>query len=199
MFRRYFIIAVAALCVWLAHNTIAIAAEPSYVGTEGCKCHKIEVEEWQKSVHGKAFESLVAKKRSRSQKKALRDAGLDYKKDHSEDEKCVGCHTTGYGKPGGYKIGSDDENLMGVGCEMCHGAGSEYRVLHKEKEETFTKAEAAALGEVYPPNEEMCKKCHGHKDNPFTPEVDKDYEFKFDERIKEEKAWHKKYDLLYKH
>lgn len=190
---------VIMLALWLAWFAAPAAAAPSYMGTQGCKCHKSEVEDWLKSPHAKAFEALSKDRRSKGQNKALRAAGLDHNKDYSSDEKCVGCHTVGFGKPGGFAAGSADENFKGVGCEMCHGPGSEYRVLHKEKDETFTRAEAAAVGEIYPPKEDTCRQCHDHKDSPFNAKTDAKYMFNFDEMIKLSKAWHKKHDLQFKH
>ena len=136
--------AVSAAFVFTMYATMASAKKPQYVGNQGCKCHKPEMDEWEKSPHGKAFEMLVAKNRSRDENKAMRDAKLDIKKDYDKDEKCLPCHTVGYGKPGGYEDDKSAKDLVGVGCEMCHGPGSEYRNLHKEKEETFTRAEAKA-------------------------------------------------------
>ena len=197
--RRFVYPVFISIMFLIAVSLRASAKSPEYVGVEGCKCHKTEVEEWSKSIHGSAFSALTAANRSRSQNKAMKEAGLDYKKDYDKDEKCLPCHTIGYGQPGGYKDASSPDHLKNVGCEMCHGAGSEYRVLHKEKEQTFTRAEAKALGEVYPPTADMCLKCHNHKDSPFTEKVDPKYKFNFDEAVKLNKAWHKKYDLVYKH
>ncbi|MDH4184639.1 MAG: cytochrome c family protein [Nitrospinota bacterium] len=199
MFRKLFSLAAFLIAILIAFATHTAAKSPEYVGVEGCKCHKTEFEEWSKSSHGNAFNSLTAANRSRAQNKAMKDAGLDYKKDYDKDEKCLPCHTVGFGQPGGYKDASSPEHLRGVGCEMCHGAGSEYRVLHKEKEETFTRAEAKAMGEVYPPTEDMCRKCHDHKDSPFNAKTDPKYKFDFNEMLKLNKAWHKKYELTYKH
>jgi hypothetical protein len=36
---------------------------------------------------------------------------------------CVGCHVTGYDKPGGSTVTHVDK-LENVGCEECHGPGS---------------------------------------------------------------------------
>lgn len=199
--RKYLVflgVSIFCLATLATYNAVAAKA-PEYVGVEGCNCHKTEYEEWSKSSHANAFNILLAAGRSRGDNKAMKDAGLDYKKDYDKDPKCLPCHTIGYGKPGGYKDEKSPEHLRGVGCEMCHGAGSEYRVLHKEKDETFTKAEAAAMGEVYPPTKEMCLECHDHPDSPFNSKVDEKYKFDFEEMVKLNKAWHKKYELMFKH
>ena len=199
MFKRMLILWIALLGSALAWSTLSLAGAPEFVGVEGCNCHKTEVKDWTESTHGKAFDQLLASKRDRKQNKALKDLGIDYKKDFDKDEKCLPCHTTGYGQPGGYSLQNEKAELKGAGCESCHGAGSLYRVLHKEKDETFTKAEAAAMGEIYPPNEETCRKCHDNNDSIFTAKSDPKYGFDFKKRIEEKKSWHKKYDLLYKH
>ncbi|MEM9697134.1 MAG: multiheme c-type cytochrome, partial [Myxococcota bacterium] len=38
---------------------------------------------------------------------------------------CVGCHVTGYGKPGGSTV-THNADLQSVQCETCHGPGSKH-------------------------------------------------------------------------
>jgi len=181
--------------VFLFYSAAVSAKKPTFVGTEGCKCHKNEVKEWQDSKHGKAFETLLADKRGKGEKKAMKKAKLDPDKDYSKDEKCLKCHTAGYGDIGGFEAIDKTPDLAGVGCEMCHGAGSEYRKIHKEKDVNFTLAEAKEAGEIFPAKDNPCKDCHESKDTPFKPEVDEKYKFNFTEMIKLEKAFHKVYPL----
>lgn len=200
MSRGILFFAAASAFVLTMYATMASAKKPQYVGNQGCKCHKPELDEWEKSPHGKAFETLAAKNRSRDENKAMRDAKLDIKKDYDKDEKCLPCHTVGYDKPGGYDDDKSAKDLVGVGCEMCHGPGSEYRNLHKEKEETFTRAEAKAMGAVSGKEDKaVCMQCHDHKDSPFNSKLDKKYMFNHEEMIKLEKAWHKVLPLKFKH
>ncbi|MBI4829376.1 MAG: hypothetical protein HY804_11320 [Nitrospinae bacterium] len=199
MIKRYLFVLGLSIFTLVAFATVAAAKKPQFLGVMGCKCHKDELDEWTKSPHGNAYKVLLEKERSKAQHKAMRAAGLDFKKDYNKDEKCLPCHTVGFGEPGGYQDEKSAEDLRNVGCEMCHGAGSEYAILHKEKGETFKKAEAAALGEIYPPKEDVCRKCHDHKDSPFNSKTDKKYMFNFEEMIKLNKAWHKKFDLKFKH
>jgi hypothetical protein len=42
----------------------------------------------------------------------------------AEFEKCFECHTTGYGKPSGFRSEQDTPHLKDAGCETCHGPGS---------------------------------------------------------------------------
>jgi hypothetical protein len=184
----------------IALATAAAAKNPQFSGNTGCKCHKQEMDEWAAGPHGNAMDPLTASKRSKAQNNAMRTAKLDYKKDYGKDDKCLKCHTVGYGKPGGYDDEKSPADLRGVGCEMCHGAGSEYRNLHKEKEETFTRTEAKAMGALYgSQDEKVCRECHDHKDSPFNSAADKKYMFNYPEMIKLEKAWHKIMPAKFKH
>jgi hypothetical protein len=199
MFKKMALSWAAILGVALMYASYSSAEAPKFMGNEGCNCHKTEVKDWSESAHGTAFDQLLSSKRSRKQNKALKDVGIDHTKDYDKDDKCLACHTVGFNLPGGYSAQNIKADLKGVGCEACHGAGSGYRVLHKDKDETFTRAEAVALGEIYPPTEQVCRKCHDAKDSVFTAKADPKYAFDFKKRLEEKKAWHKKYDLLYKH
>ncbi len=95
-----------------AFNT-AKSQEPgkTYVGSEACKdCHETEYQNFQK----------YAKKSSSFQSVAVMKEGLE-----KEDlNRCFTCHTTGYGKPGGFKSETETPQLKNAGCEACHGPGS---------------------------------------------------------------------------
>jgi hypothetical protein len=82
---------------------------PSYVGTPACaKCHKPAVELWKKTVHAKAWKTLV-----------------DVDKQYNYD--CISCHVTGWERPGGSNLGTAEKlGLVDVQCEVCHGPGSKH-------------------------------------------------------------------------
>jgi cytochrome c554/c'-like protein len=191
-------VAVAAL---LAALTVALTASPGsaqdptpeYVGDKTCKsCHFKQHRAWKKTGLAKAVDTL--KPTAEADDKALFDrkaaAKLDPTKDYSADATCLACHTTGYGKPGGYPAdpAATDEakalaELMGkVSCESCHGPGSLYSKHKEEKQKEDKKAKftfegLAKLGLVKP-DDTNCATCHNdqgptHASSTFDFEKDK--------------------------
>jgi hypothetical protein len=82
-----------------------------YTGSAACKkCHE------------KAYASFMAySKKSRSFESIEKlKKGLTAE----EIKKCYGCHTTGYGKPGGFISPQKTPHLKNAGCEVCHGPGA---------------------------------------------------------------------------
>jgi hypothetical protein len=79
--------------------------QAGYTGTESCSdCHDEAVAFWKKTVHATAW-------------KTLEDRGQQF------DLECIGCHVTGWDKPGGSNLAHNDK-LRDVQCETCHGPGS---------------------------------------------------------------------------
>jgi 2',3'-cyclic-nucleotide 2'-phosphodiesterase (5'-nucleotidase family) len=104
--------------------------EPRYLGIETCtNCHEEEKKVWDGTRHAHAYATL---------EKQFKEANLD----------CVGCHVTGYDKPGGSTV-THVADLKDVQCEVCHGPGS----LHAAK---------PALVEVPipKPTPDSCTACH---------------------------------------
>ena len=174
------------------------------------KCHEFQAESWSGTAHAKAFESLKAGVKAEEKKKAK----LDPAKDYTGDKECVGCHTTGFGTRSGYALGmkaGGEMALEKVGCETCHGAGSDYRDAHGEAEKTMKRTSKStprktlvAQGENFD-YEGACAVCHmnyqgsPHKGakkpfTPFTPAVDAKYKFEFGKAILS-KAMHEHYKL----
>jgi hypothetical protein len=166
--------------------------KPTYVGSDACKkCHFKEYTAWKKGAMAKAMNTLkpTTEADNKDLFKKKTDAKLDPAKDYTTDAKCLKCHTTGYGEPGGYPAdASKDEKAaaaMGnVSCESCHGPGSNY-VKYKEpivqkdaeeKKETKFKWEDLAKYGLTKPDETVCAKCH-NKDAPTQPAEP----FKFDD------------------
>jgi hypothetical protein len=86
---------------------------PSYVGAEACReCHPVEYESFiTYAKKSKSFESIEKLRK-----------GLTAE----ELERCYSCHTTGYGKPGGFISADATPWLKNAGCEVCHGPGSNH-------------------------------------------------------------------------
>jgi predicted CXXCH cytochrome family protein len=126
------------------HNRTALAdrtpppvaeGEPHYVGSDACaSCHAPAHAWWRSHPHGHAYETL-----------ASRD-----KQFHLD---CVGCHVTGYERPGGSTVTQlgDGGVLRDVGCENCHGPGSAH----------LTTPTAATITRDAP--ESLCVRCHNEE------------------------------------
>ena len=159
--------------------------EIKYSGNKQCiMCHKgidDSVSVWTESKHAKAFESLAS------------DEAKKFSKDPQNAPVCLGCHTTGYGKEGGYASDLEDkkkEPVIGITCESCHGPGTDYnKVMMKAKDGLDVEA-ATAAGLTLKPTKETCLGCHNDK----SPMFNKDEEFDFDkmfEKIKHGKKLEK--------
>jgi len=87
------------------------ARQAMYVGSLACKpCHTDEYENFLANAKkSKSFQSIERLK------KGLSEEDL---------KKCYACHTTGYGKPGGFISAEKTPDLKNAGCEVCHGPGS---------------------------------------------------------------------------
>jgi 2',3'-cyclic-nucleotide 2'-phosphodiesterase (5'-nucleotidase family) len=107
--------------------------QAGYVGTEACSdCHSDAVDFWNTTRHAHAWETLVE-----------RGQQFDYD--------CIGCHVTGWDKPGGSNL-ANNETLRDVQCETCHGPGS----IHVAKG-----GEEKPPAVVRMPDEKMCAtQCH---------------------------------------
>ena len=122
------------------------AAKREYVGVhEVCeKCHYVQYKSWEQQPHAKAFESLKPGKRI----EVKRATNLDPMKDYTEDEECLKCHTTGYGKPDGFVSLKKTPAMTNVQCESCHGPGSEYVEKVMRREFSFAHTEVEDLGHI---------------------------------------------------
>lgn len=114
-----------------------------YTGAEKCQaCHQNIYKSWQASRHAHAFASLE-------------------RVNKSFDPNCIGCHSVGFEKPGGFMDEMITEHLMNVQCESCHGAGSTH-VSAAGKKPTQHKGWA---------REKICQQCHVGSHSPsFTME-----------------------------
>ena len=178
-----------AVAVLVAVAPAARAADHAYVGAKKCKmCHLKEYNSWAETKMAKAFEQLKPGVAAEAKKAAK----LDPNKDYTTDAACVGCHTTGHGKPGGFVDAATTPDLAGVQCEMCHGAGGTY--IQKEymslQNKEYKKPDIVAVGLVAPVTKDQCANCHNPK-SPFFKE------FNFEQRVKQ--GTHEKFPLKYPH
>lgn len=116
-------------------SALPALAEPSFVGSKACaECHQEEYDSFLK--FSKKPHSFQGVEKMRSDLKP------------EELKSCYGCHTTGYGKPGGFVDAKSTPDLAQVGCETCHGPGSE----HAEGGDPATVTRKPTL--------ESCGRCH---------------------------------------
>ena len=79
-----------------------------YVGSESCKfCHPYEYQKWSQKSHARAYATLEK-------------IGSQY------DPECVICHVVGMEYESGFISEEKTSHLKDVGCENCHGPGSEH-------------------------------------------------------------------------
>lgn len=108
------------------------AATPRYAGSAACAgCHAPAWKAFQATKHARALAALKPARRDR-------------------DPTCVGCHSTGFGLPGGTTdIHLATTRLRDVGCESCHGPGVDH-LTATDKKGTIQRA----------PAEIVCLACH---------------------------------------
>ncbi|MHA2217496.1 MAG: cytochrome c family protein [Candidatus Hodarchaeales archaeon] len=162
-----------------------------YIGVKKCKvCHMKWYKSWKKTKMANSFENLKAGVKVEEKKKA----GIE-DKDYTKDPDCLRCHTTGYGKPGGFKSIEETPELANVQCEVCHGPGADFSVIMK-KNKKFKLEEAKLAGlMVQSETDNNCMECHGD-DSPFNEKVDPKYKFDIKERLKNT---HTHFPLKYEH
>jgi peroxiredoxin len=126
-----------------------------FVGSATCQgCHAAEFAVWAQSPHGRSVKSLEAKKKT-------------------GEAACLKCHTTGFGRPGGFPPDGTiaaNAGLASVGCEDCHGPGSAHVAPDAPKRGSIVslgdKCKTCAILQV-------CGTCHDDANDPgFRYEVD---------------------------
>jgi hypothetical protein len=87
---------------------IPLPQDLTYVGSKACqKCHEYEYEKWSGKAHADAFATLER-------------VGSDY------DPECVICHVVAMEYTSGFVTVQETPHLKDVGCENCHGPGSQH-------------------------------------------------------------------------
>jgi peroxiredoxin/nitrate/TMAO reductase-like tetraheme cytochrome c subunit len=119
-----------------------------HVGSESCRdCHEGEYETWAASPHAAAVTTLSK-------------AG---KSTHAD---CLACHTTGFGRPGGFPrdgLVESHSDLARVGCESCHGPGGDH-----VKQDTAKIGNIVSLGDKCDSCVilQICGSCHDEANDP---------------------------------
>jgi hypothetical protein len=132
------------------HPRFALPDDLEYTGSKSCKaCHEYEYETWNSNAHAKAFSTLE-------------------QVNSQFDPECVVCHVVGMDYESGFISQQETGHLINVGCENCHGPGSEHILT-------------AGATELKGPKS-ACIDCH-------TPEHSGDYAGNEEEKLQEIKHW----------
>ncbi len=108
-------------------------ATPHYVGQSACvQCHPSQYAQWRTSAHGGAWQTLVEQRKEST-------------------PRCVPCHVTGLGQPGGFRTAADSERSGDVQCEACHGMGTDHRRWMEDGSRIA---------------ESVCRSCHTSETSP---------------------------------
>jgi hypothetical protein len=166
------------------HNSQVANPKWTYVGSETCKvCHMNEYNHWDKqTAHSHALNTL----KTVAKRPTLRNF----------DPECVVCHTVGFEYKSGYVDEKQTPKFMHVGCESCHGPGSEHIAnprnqavlkfmsewkggpnakLPQELLEKLAKTKAVDRGsiKIQPADQfiinnvaKVCARCHDHENDP---------------------------------
>ena len=146
----------------LTETVAAALPGPKYAGVLACfKCHDSatmnrQVSAWQRTAHSRAWAVLVTPAAYEIAKK------MGVTDEPQRSPACLTCHTTGHGRePGRYLAAYTVAD--GVGCEACHGPGSEYMPEAMMRDRVA--ARKAGLTSVTPAT---CLGCHkGAHGKPF--------------------------------
>jgi len=117
-------------------------AAAGFLGSEACSgCHPAAYAWWRTTGHARDFAGLPDAERASSA--------------------CLRCHVTGYGEPLGYRAGGP-AGLASVGCECCHGAGTDHA------RSAYPALVPTATGGACPPCEanRICRLCHTAAHSP---------------------------------
>ena len=173
--RMLMSVSLVAMGIFLLGTAPVAIAGHEIVGSPKCKmCHKKvktgdQWNKWLESSHAKAYETLA----SDESKKIAADKGLG---DPQKEASCLKCHTTTGFLGADVAVAAKGKYVIteGVGCEACHGAGSDYK-----KKSVMVDPEASkAAGLEMHASAEHCVKCHNEESPTFKG-------FDFDKRWEE--------------
>jgi len=96
-------------------------------------CHNEIFKRWETTPHASAYETLL-------------------KAEHEYDPECLQCHTIGLSYFTGFETIETTPEMKGVGCESCHGPGSNH---NETQSKDYGKADI-----------EICETCHESEHSP---------------------------------
>ena len=168
---------------------------PKYSPASSCKkCHFKQYKSWKDTSMALTFEKLKPGVAAEAKTKA----GLDPNADYTHDAKCLPCHTTGYGKPGGFVSIEETPELAGIACDSCHGPSESYLEIMTIKYKSHPIKEMTDLGLIYPSTEAQCVACH-NDESPFNASVDPAYAFDFATAVRDAAGTHEHKPLKGEH
>lgn len=145
--------------------------EATYVGSDACKsCHKESYKVWENTPHSHAYQTLV-------------DATNP--KNRQFDGECIVCHVVGFEYATGFRSDKATPDLVNVGCESCHGPGSEHIADRKKNnKQILALMNPYKTPEKEDPNsaeakrrinmlDQSCQKCH---------DIDNDVHWNFEKK-----------------
>ncbi|MHC4431318.1 MAG: multiheme c-type cytochrome [Planctomycetota bacterium] len=90
------------------HPRYVLSDGLTYVGSQSCKdCHDPEYAKWKQTGHAHAYATLE-------------EVGSQF------DPECVVCHVIGMDYESGFTSAEETGHMKNVGCENCHGPGSQH-------------------------------------------------------------------------
>jgi len=172
--KKLWLILLSAILLIVFVSTL-LAADAKYIGANKCKmCHisakrGAQYKKWQAGPHAGAYETLA----SPEAKKIAKEKGIA---DAQKADECLKCHVTAHGvvataKAASFKIEE------GVGCESCHGPGSDYKSMKVMKALAAGTQDAKAVSYTRG-DKDACLKCHNEESPTYKP-------FNYDEKWKQ--------------
>ena len=134
----------------------------AYIGSEACgKCHPTELKALTKSVHARATEVLAKPAPDHWTVPPYKRGVVGLRK-----PECLRCHTTGFGKDGGFPAAIPASPLAHpmdkVSCESCHGPGKAHADDPKRPKAIAKLGGTCNECNILP----ICRQCHDDHNAP---------------------------------
>jgi len=141
----------ALLVVMTVFATTALLSQPhAYVGSAKCAmCHKTDAQGkqlpiWQASKHSKSAAALTSPEAAAKAKEMKLEA---------TSPECLKCHVPLAEK-------APEIKAEGVTCEVCHGAGNDYRKLNVMKDRALAVKNGLVVYDTPEAIKKQCLTCH---------------------------------------